>query len=141
MLGQSLALLYPASAVLSPSPHCHAHLVVVPQLLSCAGTCPVLVFASHHCCHQWWCCCWPRCGYSHAPWCTGMSLTTWKTEWIYDINGGSLRWYGCEPTGRTIGYGPRYRCANFFVGLVVLISEASRKTFLPTVNFGAGVRC
>ena len=72
---------------------------------------------------------------------TGMSLTTWKTRWICDIDGESLRWYACEPTGWTIGYGPRYRCANFFVGLVVLISEASRKTFLPTVNFGAGVCC
>ena len=56
------------------------------------------------------------------------------------LMGGSLRQYVCEPTGQTIEYGPRYQCANFFIGLVVLMSEASRKTFSPTVNFGAGVR-
>src|SRR6202789_408483 len=70
----------------------------------------------------------------------GMSLTTWKTGWSCDIDGGSFRRYACEPTGRTTGKGPKYRCANFFEGRVMLMSDASRKTFSPTVNVGAGVR-
>src|SRR6202789_2214232 len=70
----------------------------------------------------------------------GISLTTWKTGCSHDIDGGSLRRYTCEPMGRTMGKGPRYRCANFLEGLVVLMSEASKKTFSPTANVGAGVR-
>src|SRR6202789_312357 len=70
----------------------------------------------------------------------GMSLTTWKTGWSRDIDGGSFRRYACEPTGRTTGKGPKYRCANFFEGRVVLMSDASRKTFSPIANVGAGVR-
>ena len=55
------------------------------------------------------------------------------------MDGGSFSWYACKPTGWTLGYGLRYQCANFFEGLVVLISKASKKTLSPTTDIGAGV--
>jgi hypothetical protein len=37
----------------------------------------------------------------------GMSLMTWNTGWMHDMDWGSFSQYACKPTGRTMGKGPR----------------------------------
>lgn len=36
-----------------------------------------------------------------------IGLMTWNTRWMHDMDWGSFSRYACEPTGQTMGKGPR----------------------------------